>query len=227
MSDLLFNHALISLNDLKGYVNAIGSGADERLENAINEATLLIEERVGRELCSRGDSATPPTITEYHTINPADQFYDIYVSQTPVVSVTTLHEDDSWPRVYGAGALLVEGTDFEVNVREGIIRRLGSGGPMLWKSGSRIIKLVYKAGYRAQDGTPSTALSVPADLKYACKFIAASVFNQTDRKTWGISAQTDPMGTVTRFLGVFTPELDAILARYRRIEFHRTWERAA
>lgn len=222
MAELL-NHALVSLAELREYLTVQGNNSDPQLVVAANQATLAIESKTGRQLVSRGDTA----ITEYHSIDLSVSYTELYVSEWPIISVTTLHEDDSWPRAYGAGALLVEGTDFETVKRDGIIRRLGSGGPQLWKPGSRIVKLVYKAGYRNTDSLPAAGIDIPQDLKLAALFVASSIFKESDRQRWGVSAVTDAVGTVTRFLGYFTPQINEMLSPYVRREHHRTWEKAA
>lgn len=219
------NHSIISVAELKGHLNAGGAEQAANLELACTIASAAIEARVNRRIVSRG------SITEYHTIRASEQLEELYVSQWPIATITTLHEDETWPRAYGAGSLLVAGTDYEI-VGPDRIRRLASSGgwPSWWKVGTRIVRNVFVAGYQGLDGTP-TALNggqaLPYDLKQAALFVAASIFKEADRQRWGVSAVTDATGNYTRFLGYFTPAIDEMLAPYRRVEFHRTWELAA
>jgi len=218
----LENWSLASLAELKAYMgNVQGSTFDENMNQALNEATALIEGRTGRQLVSRG------AFTEFHSLGVRDNYYELWLSEWPIVTITTVHEDPDWPRSYGTESLLAEGTDYELGTAEGWVRRLATGGPMPWRTGSRIVRVVYAAGYKGQNGQPATAAAVPYDLKKACLFGAASIYKESDRQRWGVSAVTDAMGSVTRFLGQFTPEIEKDLQRYVRREFHRTWEKAA
>lgn len=217
----LENWALASLSDLKAYMGGLaGSGQDEALNQSLNEATALIEGRVGRELVTRG------AFDEYHSIGPRDALFELYVSEWPIIAVTAVFEDSGWPRTYGVDFELAP-TDYEVSKSEGFIRRLGHGAPMPWQTGSRVVRLTYSAGYRNQLGQPVAALPVPYDLKKAALFVAASIFKESERQRWGVSAVTDAVGTVTRYVGHFTVEIEKDLRRYERREFHRTWEKVA
>lgn len=60
----------------------------------------------------------------------------------PIVTVTSVHADTT--RVYAAGALLVEGTDFTVDSLGGVLIRTY---PNSWPTGYRAVKLVLTAGY--------------------------------------------------------------------------------
>lgn len=218
----LENWSLASLADLKAYLgNVTGTTFDENLNQALNEATALVEGRTARQLVSRVE------FTEYHSLGARDVYYELWLSEWPIITISTIHEDDTWPRVYGAASLLAAGTDYEQSASMGWVRRLGSAGPVPWKTGSRIVRVVYSAGYKRQDGNPASALAVPYDLKKACLFAAASIYKESDRQRWGVSAVTDAMGSVTRYMGHLTPEIEKDLARYARKEFHRTWEKAA
>lgn len=223
MAELL-DYALITLDELKDYVVAEGNNSDPALTAAINAATRAIEVRLKRQLVSRGDAE----VTEFHSIGWSEQFYELFVSEWPIISITSIHEDESWPRAYASGSLLAA-SDYEASPREGFVRRLGSAGPTYWKNGSRIVKMVYKAGYQSTGGLPAagTLIPIPEELKLACQFVAASIYKESVRQRWGISAVTDAIGSVTRFLGYFTPEIEALINPYRRMEHHRTWEKAA
>jgi hypothetical protein len=218
----LENYALASLAELKAYMGGLtGTNQDESLNQAINGATALIEGRLGRLLVSRGE------FTEWHTVGPRDRFFELYTSEWPIIAIGSVHEDDGWPRTYGPDTLLAVGADYEYSKPEGWVRRVGGSGPIPWKAGTRIAQFLLTTGYQDLDGEPASALTVPYDLKKAALFVAASIFKESERQRWGVSAITDAVGTVTRFLGHFPDEIQKDLRRYERREFHRTWERAA
>lgn len=207
----LESYALITADEWKDRFTAGGPQQGSNIEASCNAATLAIEARCGGRLfVSRG------SITEYHTI--LDPLSSIYTGQWPIISVTTLHEDTVWPRAY-AGTALVANTDYEL-VGPDRLRRLGSGGPTFWATGSRVVRLVYTAGY-------ASTSAVPHDLKQVAFVIAASIFKESDRKQFGVSAATDATGSYQRFVGYFTPAIDEMLSSYVRRDFHRTWEVAA
>lgn len=216
------NHALVSLATLKAYLVVQGSSQDANLERAINAATELIEQAMGgREVVSRG------SLTEYHSLGPEDITPEIMVGQWPIATVTSVHESVGWPRTYDATTVLVEGTDFELVKPVGIIRRLTSGGPRQWATGSRAIRVVYSGGYKGQDGNPATAEDVPARLQQVALYVAASIFKEGDLKRWGVSSVSDAQGSVTRFMGHLPPSVKDILRGSRNYNVHRTWERAS
>jgi len=221
-------YAMCSLDDFKAYLGASGAASDANLTNAINVATTLIERELDREIVTRGD------LTEFHSPRWAAGAFDpysfggswsrvseLYTSQWPIISVTSVHESAA-PPVYNGTTLLVVGTDYELVKPRGIIRRLSAGsGPAFWAPGNRAEQVILSAGY-------ATAAVVPDDLRQVCMFVAASIAQESDRKQWGISSMSDPLGNVTRFMGYMPPSMKEILNHYRRpISFGRTWERAS
>ena len=206
----LESYALISDVEWRDRFSAGGPQQGANIEAACNAATLAIEARCDRLFVSRG------SITEYHSIG--ESLGSIYTGQWPIISITTLHEDTTFPRTY-TNTALVAGTDYE-RVGPDKLRRLASYGPTVWATGSRVVRLVYTAGYA------STSV-VPHDLKQVAFFIAAAMFKESDRKQWGLTAATDAAGNYQRFAGYFTPAIDEMLNQYVRRDYHRTWELAA
>jgi hypothetical protein len=205
---------LISLADWRTKFTAGGEDQDSNIEEACAAATLAIEAETQREFIAR-----TTTVTEYHSLSFCDKFEDLYTGEYPInaATVVSVHEDTGWPRTYGAGSLLVAGTDYEV-VGPDRLRRIGSAGCGRWATGTRVVRLVYVPGY--------TQTTVPYDLKQAAFAVAATIFAENDRKAFGISARTDASGSYTRFAGNYiTPAVKELLRNYYRKEFHRTWER--
>lgn len=221
----LVAHALLTLNEAKQYLVAPGTQADQNLEVAINAATDVMESRLDRRIVSRGN------ITEYHTVEPRTSV--IRLSEKPTKSVTSIHESTDWPRVYDSTTLLASsGTlqGYEVDTEAGLVRRISYGLETWWAWGRRAVKVIHEAGYKGPDpnwsGT-STLPAIPWDLKQLALAITSAIYSEGERKGWGIASQQDPIGNIVRFMGWVPPSLMDQLDAIKRIEFERTWERAA
>lgn len=215
----LLPHALVSLEDLRVYLDEQGEGQAANKENAINRATSWLEGETRREFVSRGDR------TEYHTVESPRA--TIQLQHWPIVSVTSVHESTDSPRAYDAGALLTADTDYQVSAEAGQIRRLEDSELTAWPRGYRAIQVVYDSGYQDVDGSPVGAATVPPDLALLCLTVAAGIYKESDRSRWGISSVTDSQGSITRFLGYLPPDMKRHLNFYSRtMEVGRTWEAA-
>jgi hypothetical protein len=146
--------------------------------------------------------------------------------QWPIIAITELCEDTSWPRTYPIASRLVAGTDYEiVKAPRDYIRRLSSGpwGLGNWSpdggDNSRPIRLTYSAGY--------AATAVPARIKIQAKRYGALLWREIDRKLQGISGQSDAAGNFTRFgPAMITPQMKEALLEERRLELYETGEAA-
>jgi hypothetical protein len=219
----LVAHAIASLTELKTYLPAAGSGADDRMRLALNVATSVLERRAGeRQLVTRDEN-----ITEF--FSPLPNTFELRLGDWPVYSVVSVHESYSAPRAWDAGSLLVEGTDYEIVKPTGILRRLSNGvsNRRCWASGGHSVRAVVKCGYQKADGTPAEAPQRPDDLVQAGLFLAASIVKETERGSWGVSAQADSLGNVTRFMGYLPPSMAEMIALHRRYEFDAIRERMA
>lgn len=221
----LISHALISLDELKGYVVATGDQANVNLTSAINGATEIIESRLDRRLVSRG------SITEYHS--PEVSSTTIRLSERPTHTLTSIHESIDWPRVYTSATLLAaSGTlqGYEYDAEEGVVRRISYGSEILWACGRRTIKVVHEAGYKGciQGWTGTSDLpAIPWDWKKLALAVAASIHMEGERKGWGISSQQDATMNLVRFMGWIPPSLMEQIDAAKRIVFEKTWERVA
>lgn len=210
-------NAFVSLSDLKTYLNLAGSNQDAQLEVAIGAASGCIESYLKRQIPSRG------AITEYHSLECAGA--ELYLGDWPIVSVTSVNEDST--RTYGSTGLLVVDTDYIVSKRSGkLVRAVLGGGARGWLSGFRTVKVVYLAGYMPPDAsTPAGATAIPEDLRLVCLEVAAAIYSEADRKRWGVSAVSDAMGNLTRYLGYMTQDIRDRLAPHVRREVAGTWDR--
>jgi hypothetical protein len=207
----LGTYALVTLEGLKGYIGASGSGQDDSLERCIDRATSWLESQTNRKFITRGNT------TEYHSVRDGE--HTIRVGEWPIATVVTVHETSVTPRVYGATALLVDGTDYQVVKELGLIRRISSSEPIRWLTGTRAIKVVYTYGY-------ASTVVVPEDLKQIALFVAVSMFKESDRARWGVSQVQDGLGMVTRYTGYLPGDMKEQLDGYRHELFDRTWENA-
>jgi hypothetical protein len=210
----LSTYAIITLDELKDHIGAAGSAKDAQLEAIIGRVTDEIEDYLGRWIVCPTLDATRGAVTEFHTF-VSDGLpvctADLRTLEWPIRSVTTVHEDTATPRTYGAAALLVSGTDYEIIKPRGIIRRIsGAGQTMPWNTGHRAIKIVYLPGY-------ATAADVPARIKGIALRYAALIWREQKDGAFGVSGASDSLGNYTRFApAALTKEMQFSLASERR-----------
>lgn len=211
-------YALATLLELKDYITAAGTAKDAQLEDVLNRVSDEIESFLGRQIVSRG------ALTEYHTMQAQGspvETPDLRTLEWPLITVTSVHEDTSTPRTYGAGALLVAGTGYEVVKPRGLIRRLDGGAGMrrTWATGHRAVKVVYTAGY-------ADTASVPARIKSVALRYAALVWDETKRQAFGVSGASDTLGNYTRFAPAqLTADMKSALQAERRCSVWESGER--
>lgn len=207
-------YALVSLEEARAHLGLGGNAKDAELELIVNRVSDEIERYLGRQIVTRG------SLTEYHTMQSGGGLRvchpDLRTLEWPIITVTSVHEDTATPRAYGAAALLVEGTGYEVVKPKGLIRRIeGLGVTRDWSTGHRAIKVVYSAGYADVD-------SVPARIKSVALRYLGLMWGEAKRGDFGISGQADAVGNYTRFtVAHLTPEMRVALVDEAR---HSLWE---
>lgn len=213
-------NALISLSDLKTFMSITSAGADTQLERAIGYASQLIESHLDRLVTTQG------AITEYHSLEHPSR-PDLFLGDWPIISVTSVHEDAT--RAYDPLTPLVVDTDYIVSSPVGKLIRVQSGaGAFNWLSGFRTVKVVYEAGYlKPGEDEPVGAAAVPADLTQVCAELAATIYQDADRKDWGKTQISTEGRNMTRFLGYLTTDIVERLRPMQRYEMSRTWDRDA
>lgn len=217
---MLSTYSLLSLDDLKENLSVSGPGKDAVLESILNRVTDEIEDYLGRQIVTRTTLVVGTRLTEYHSMSTTDA--DLRTLEWPIITAFTVHEDITLPPAYGASALLVEGTGYQVVKAarpRSIIRRLSSGWPYPWLTGHRAIRIVYSAGY-------ADTASVPERIKAVALRYAALLWDEHKRGAYGVSGQSDGLGNYTRFAA---PQLSAdmkdALVNERRVSFDETGER--
>jgi hypothetical protein len=183
----------------------------EKIEAVITGSSAIVENYLGRNLVTRG------TLTEYHWIKRAD--HELYLSQFPTITVTSVHEDSS--RGYGASYLLTANTDYVVISDEGKLLRTSSAtsGVRNWLTGFEAVKVIYTAGY-------ANTAAIPETIKDVTKRHTREVYREMKDKLAGVSNISDAMGTVARIgPAMLTTGMKRDLFAYRKLEFGRTWTR--
>ena len=199
---------LITAADLKTEVGVAGTGKDSQITGICGRVTQVIEDYCHRVFVTAG------AITEYHSLTHSTP--DIYLSQWPIIAVTSVGESAVWPRDYSAA--LVAETDYHAVKPEARLERWNTGGRGYWQPGHRTVKVVYTAGY-------ASAAAVPKAITDVALRLGALLWREIDKQMQGISSASDAMGNVTRFTHArLTPEMKEALNPHRRVELNGTWE---
>ena len=185
--------ALVSVEELKKKLGGLaGTNKDDALESAINEASRLVQEYLGRKLCD-SSLLTPWERTEYHSLDCYTS--ELWLLDWPIVSITAVYEDST--RTYSTA---LTASDYIIDKPNGrLIRVVSGGGSSTWQTGFEAIKVVGVLGYRDMSGLPVAAESVPADIKGVTLWSAARLFQEAEQKRFDVSSATDATGTTTRF----------------------------
>lgn len=209
----LSSYALIGLDDLTSYKGVQGTSENIRLELAINAASAWIEGKTGRHFITRG------SFTEYHSLDREE--HTIRLSQSPNISIASVHESTASPRVYDANSLLTNATDYQVvsNAEQVVIRRLLTSELSSWAVGYRTIQVIWQYGY-------ADVAALPDDLKFLATYLAYSIYKEADRGWHQLASVSDAQGSVTRIGRHLPPEMETILGSFTRVQFERTWEAA-
>jgi hypothetical protein len=186
--------ALISVPEFKmAFGGVAGTNKDDAIERAINAASAIVQDHLGRKLCDRS-LTNPWTRTEYHSVYHYTS--ELWLVDWPIVSITSVSEDTA--RAYST--TLTVDQDFVIDKPNGRLLRVQSGGGAYpWMEGFEAIKVVGVLGYQDTDGKPTAAAPVPSDIKDATAWIACRLFQEAEQKRWDVQSATDPTGTVTRF----------------------------
>lgn len=181
----LSNYALITPDEIKEALSLQGTGMDTMLEGIANRVSDVIESYLRRQIVSRG------TLTEYHTVD--SYWSDLYLTQYPVLAITTVKEGAWSGGTWVASATLVSGTDYIVDKPCGRLIRLSGGSAGVWLVGVEKLQIVYTAG------VASTG-SVPGIIKDVALRVAGRQFQEIKRGGDGVQQVNDGMGFVTRFM---------------------------
>lgn len=125
---------------------------------------------------------------EYHTIWGLAR--ELRAMERPFQQVLEVNEDVS--RSYLSTTRLVETTDYLVSKERARLLRVASNLSWGWRTGWRVVKGVWSAGYFG-------VANVPADIKGEALRVAALLFQEAQQRRIGISGASDATGNFTRF----------------------------
>ena len=187
---------LTTLAEVKEYLRTagtpIGSDFDSLIENSLIPAvSQLIEKH-----CSR--SFGEATFTEYH--DGGGDF--IHVKNPPIISVTSIYQDEDWE---WSSSYLVSSSSY-INFLVNIGSKSGK-----WPYAIRSIKVTYIGGYVYTASAGHVVL--PDDIKYAATLQVAYSFKR--RKDIGLQTISFPDGSIQKFdTGPLLAEVKGYLASY-------------
>jgi hypothetical protein len=118
--------SLVSLADVKTYLNITSSSGDEEIRQFILEATDIAERLTSRQLRRK-------SYTEAYSVSGA--YFSL--RQQPVVSITSVVED---------GVTLTSGSDYVLDTALGLLYRGSTLSPLYWHAGSDNIVVTYVSG---------------------------------------------------------------------------------
>jgi len=209
----LSDRAIISLAEFKNenFIEVGDTAQDTRLEMSIERVSAAVEAYLDRVVISQG------TLTEYYTIPRKNSTFQL--NQWPIVSVTTVHEDDT--RTYAAASLLTVDTEYLVVVENGELVRTWSAtqGRRFWSSHFRAVKVVYVAGWKRSD-TTGAADNVPWEIRDVVMRASARLWKEVERSKQGVVTMSDAAGSWTRYSDrILTDEMRSQINQHRRFGF--------
>lgn len=136
-----------------------GTGEDAALNTLITRADRALAAWCGYPASSAGGSRSleQTTYTHYSGIDFVVQSSRWFILPVrPVISITSIHDDDSGEWTYGTDEL-VASSDYVVDGASGRVDLVPEASHGGWGKGHRQLKVVYSAGYT----------TAPDDLKHA------------------------------------------------------------
>jgi hypothetical protein len=203
MASTLKSNALIALADEKIYLNEATATFDTILESLINSVSAMFDNEIrpGSQVVEATDSTL--------TLSGNGRKY-LYLPRWPVTSIATIKED-------GVTMVSGEDDDYLLYGAKGYLKRMGC---KVWAEGDQNIVLTsVVAGYTAAAtvGPPAVAATMPDDLRLGCMKQVAFELQQYKRKEWGETSRSLPDGSFQRLTVGILPDVEEILAKYRRI----------
>lgn len=193
---------LVTLPDVKTFLNISGSQYDAELPNFITTASDMIESRIG-------SVAGSPTYDEYYDGGHGNTM-QIVLRHAPIQAVTAVSESIStgWVRTLAAQPLDGTSTDsspfgYTVDLQDGLITRRSAGVACAFAPGKRNIHVVYTAGMA----------TVPPELQTAAKILVKHLWEERrgGAKRPGLGGGDD---TSLKDEGDFPARVEEILANF-------------
>lgn len=154
------SQTLLKIDEIKAFLKTRNDEDDSVLE--------MLADGVS-EAFSRFTKRTLMTKTHTSLSLDGNGLVDLYLPNWPVTTLTSIYENDT---------LLVLNDDFEIDMDEGRLQRIGEESP-LWPEGTRNIVITCVAGYAI---TPTDTR--PLDLKLAALKQVGAEYQRFVDKTW-------------------------------------------
>lgn len=192
-------NALLTLTQLKAYINESGSTLDALLVLVIDGVSDVFNGITGRMLAK--------TTWTSRAINGSGSRY-LYLPDYPVVgSITGIVESDE-----DGNTVSYTSSDFTListNDYAFLLKVVG-----VWRRGYLNETLTFVAGFDVAGTSPT----IPGDLKFAALEQTAFEWKKAQQKDWGVTSKTFPDGSITKEnVTELLPQVKAIINRYRRM----------
>ena len=210
----LYEYAILTEDQFASEVNIgdTGTGNEQinRLRQALNDTTDILEEATDRTIMYRGSA-----VTRYYS--PAKGDSELILDEWPVLTGVSLIVYETDTRTYDSTTLLVQDTDYvlESSARGAKLIRTTSatGNPTAWKTGFRTVRVTAREGFRRTDQTTIFNDLLPGALRKAAARIAARIYAESKRQKHGIQSSTDPGGNTVRWSESYITITDAGIIR--------------
>lgn len=192
---------LITLDEFKQAEGLDSLQNDTRLQGFISQVSQLV-----KTYCAN-------SFVDYYSSDKIEEFsidqdtYRIQLSESPLVSVTTVQERSAYSEPYVA--LDDAAFEYYLDMESDCILRTNESGYVYWAKGPGSVKVTYRAGYS----------EVPIDLKLAIIDLINYYYNDEykPRRTLGTASMAnDPSSTQWRNVG-FPDHIKRVLDLYKNI----------
>ncbi|MGL3208303.1 hypothetical protein [Bradyrhizobium sp. BR 1433] len=183
--------SLTRLDTVKAELGIVDRGSDDKLKKLISQASGIVASYCNRVFALE-------TVQEIFRVRCGP--HGLTTGRYPVTAITSIVENDTE----------LSEDDFEADLEAGIIERLRSGCAVRWPQGK--VTVVYSAGYDLPD-------DVPEPVERATIELVKQFYSSGDRDPLVRSETVEGAGSTDYFApfsGGFTPEVEALLAPYRK-----------
>lgn len=197
----LAQNALVTMAEAKDQLSITTTTPelDARVERWINAASQMIETYLDRKLIYQ-------TYTERKDGRRSDR---IILSQFPVVSVVSLHDDINWGFT---STSLIDANDYWIEEDSTIVLK-----GFFFARGNRNIKIVYSAGYKSPV-LGGLGPELPKDLSYACLLTVEWLEKMRNDKRVGVTSKSKN-GESISFTNELPLEVRNMIDRYMTYDF--------
>ncbi|MGY4572589.1 phage head-tail connector protein [Bradyrhizobium sp. USDA 3256] len=183
--------SLTRLDTVKSELGIVGRDQDDKLKKLIGQASGIVASYCNRVFALE-------TVQETFRVRCGSN--GLTTGRYPITEISSIVEND----------VQLTADDFEADLEAGLIERLRSGCVVRWPQGKVVV--IYAAGYEL----PS---AVPPPVERATIELVKQFYVSGDRDPLVRSETVEGAGSTDYFApfsGGFTPEVEALLAPYRK-----------